>query len=107
FERQVRRRQHRAGFIREYVGREGGLTEETRVDRRTALTQRSTAVGSAASEIPGQHLVAIAVGILPTTGTFAAEVRAQDHRIAGREPRYSRTDALDNSRALVPEHYRL
>src|SRR5205823_1049169 len=89
-ERKISRNFHGALFIRERIRRKRGLAEETRVDRRPVrLTEGRAPIQATSPKVPRQHLMTVTVRIDPATRTFAAEIHAQNHRIARHEPRYT------------------
>ncbi len=83
------------------------MAEKAGIERRAVLAERGAAIRAAPTEIPRQHFITVAVRVGAATGALAAEIRAQDHAVAGRQPGHTRADTLHDSRPLMPQDNRL
>src|ERR1700733_14992492 len=60
-------------------------------------------VEASMASVAPSSFITITMRVLAATRAFAAGIRAQDHRIAGREPGHPGAHTLHDSRAFVAE----
>jgi len=85
------------------MGRECGLGKEMSADFLAVPGQRRTA-GPLSEQVDVTKMVAIAERAITAVRALAARAEAHQDVVAGPQPRYSRTDLLDDSGALMSQH---